>query len=86
MGGRLLVKVLPSKEEQIDSIVIPQTANSNLSEGLVKMVDPDAEKFISVGGIVVYPTGSGVGQYIGKDAMLWLELRDIWGFFNIDEE
>lgn len=86
MGGRLIVKVLPSKEQQIESLVIPSTANSNLSEGLVKLVDPELEKFIPVGNIVVFPTGSGVGQYIGNDPMLWLEFRDVWAVFAIDEE
>lgn len=86
MGGRLIVKVLPSKEQTIDNIVIPATANSNLTEGLVVMADPEIEKLIKKGNIVVYPTGSGVGQYIGNDAFLWLEYRDVWATFEIDKE
>jgi len=86
MGGRLLVKILDSKEEKIESLVIPATANSALSEGLVKMADPEIEKYIKVGNIVVFPTGAGVGQYIGGEAMLWIEARDVWGTFSMDQE
>lgn len=86
LGGRIIVKVLPSKEEKSESIVIPATANSNLSEGLVVKADPEIAKFIKEGNIVVFPTGSGVGQFIGNDAHLWLEGRDVWGTFSMDQE
>lgn len=86
MGGRIIVKVLPSKEEKIESVVIPATANSNLSEGLVVKSDPDISKYIKEGNIVVFPTGTGVGQYIGNDPHLWLEGRDVWATFSMDQE
>lgn len=86
MGGRIIVKVLPSKEEKIESLIIPSTVNANLTEGLVMKADPEIEKYIKVGNIVIFPTGSGVGQYIGNDPHLWLEARDVWGNFSIDQE
>lgn len=86
MGGRIIVKVLPSKEEQIESIIIPKTANASLQEGLVVKADPDISKYIKEGNIVIYPAGAGVGQYIGNDAHLWLEGRDVWATFSIDSE
>lgn len=86
MGGRLIVKVLPSKEQTIDNIVIPATANSNLSEGLVVKIDPEIAKYIKEGNIVIYPTGVGVGQYIGNDAFLWLTANEVWATFSIDNE
>lgn len=86
MGGRLIVKVLKSEEQQIESLVIPATANSALSEGLVMMVDPVIEKLVPVGNIVVFPTGAGVGQYIGNDPCLWLEVNNVWATFKMDEE
>lgn len=86
MGGRIIVKVLPSKEEKIDSLIIPATVNATLSEGLVVMVDPQISEFVKVGNILIFPTGSGVGQYIGNDPHLWLEIRDIWGGFEMDKE
>lgn len=86
MGGRIIVKVLPSKEEKIDSIVIPASANANLQEGLVIKADPDISKYIKEGNIVVYPSGAGVGQFIGNDPCLWLEGRDVWATFSMDNE
>lgn len=86
LGGRIIVKVLKSKEDKIESIIIPLTANSDLTEGLVVKADPDIEKYIKVGNIVVFPTGSGVGQYIGNDAHLWLNANEVWGTFEIDKE
>lgn len=87
LGGRLLVKVLKSEEQEMDSgIVIPKTANSQLSEGLVIKIDEAIKEFTPVGNIVVFPTGAGVGQFIGNDPHLWLTVNDIWGTFAIDEE
>lgn len=86
MGGRMIVKVLKSEEQQIESLVIPATANSALSEGLVMKVDPVIEKLVKVGNIVVFPTGAGVGQYIGNDPCLWLEVNSVWGTFEMDKE
>lgn len=86
LGGRIIVKVLHSEEGQVDSIVIPKSANSALSEGLVVKADPDIEKYIKVGNIVVFPTGAGVGQYIGNDPCLWLTGNEVWATFSIDEE
>lgn len=86
LGGRIIIKVLRSEEYNIDSIVIPKSTNSNLSEGLVIKVDPDIEKYIKEGNIVIYPTGAGVGQYIGNDPCLWLTVNEVWATFEIDKE
>lgn len=86
LGGRILVKPLKSKEEKIDSIVIPSTANSELSEGLVVMVDKEITKYIDKGHIVVYPTGAGVGQFVDNEPHLWLQAQDVWAGFEIDKE
>ena len=86
LGGRIIVKVLEKQEEQIESIVIPKSANADLTEGLVVMVDNDIEKYIKKGDIVVFPTGSGVGQFIDNKPHLWLSPNDVWGGFSIDQE
>lgn len=87
LGGRLLVKVLRSEEFLTEKgIVIPETANSNLSEALVVKIDKAFEHLIPVGNIVVYPTGSGVAQYVKNDAHLWLNIQDVWGTFSMDQE
>lgn len=82
----MIVKVLKSEEQQIESIIVPKTANSELSEGLVLKVDPVIEKLVKIGNIVVFPTGAGVGQYIGNDPCLWLEVNSVWGTFEMDQE
>jgi len=87
LGGRLLVKVLKSEEYEMESgLVIPKTANSQLTEGLVVKIDESIKDFTPVGNIVVFPTGSGVGQFIDNAPHLWLSVNDIWGVFAIDEE
>jgi len=67
-------------------LVIPKSANAELSEGLVMNIDEQIEKYAPVGNIVVFPTGSGVGQYIGNDPHLWLQIGDVWGTFAMNEE
>lgn len=86
LNGKVIVKVLPSKEEKIEGIIIPSTTNCDLTEGLVILVDKQLEEHIKKGDIVVFPTGSGVGQYIGNDPHLWLNISDVWAGFSIDNE
>jgi co-chaperonin GroES (HSP10) len=86
LGGRLIVKPLEQKEEISEGVIIPKTANSNLTEGLVILADPDIEKYIKKGNIVIFPTGSGVGQFIDNKPHLWLNANEIWGTFSMDDE
>ena len=86
LGGRIIVKVLKSEETEINGVIIPKSANAELSEGLVVLVDPDIEAYVKTGNIVIYKTGAGVGQYIGNDPHLWLHVNDVWGTFPIDQE
>lgn len=86
LGGRVIVKVLKAEEREINGLIIPKSANAELSEGLVMLVDPEIEKYVQVGQIAVFKTGAGVGQYIGNEPHLWLNINEIWASFSIDEE
>jgi len=86
LGGRLIVKPLEQKEEISEGVIIPKTANAALTEGLVILADPDIEKYIKKGNIVIFPTGSGVGQFIDNKPHLWLNANEIWGTFSMDDE
>lgn len=86
LGGRIIVKVLKSEEGEINGVIIPKTSNCELSEGLVLKADPAIQEYVNIGNIVVYKTGSGVGQFIGNDPCLWLNINEVWATFPIDEE
>lgn len=95
LGGRVIVKPLKKQEETIEGIIIPRTANADLMEGLVVMVDGAVKyvnssdgqiKCIEVGHIVIYPADAGVGQFVNNEPHLWLEAYHIWGGFAINEE
>ena|ERR1700761_2332251 len=88
LNGKLIAKPLEKKEEtsQSGDILIPQTANANLTEALVIKVDQQIEKYVKPGDIIVYPTGSGTGQLISGVPHVWLQINEIWGAFEIDKE
>lgn len=83
-GDKLIVSPFKRKEEKLDSLYIPATANAQLSVGEVISVSPDLVG-IKNGDIVTYPTGTGTGQLIGGNPALWLTQRDIWGIWDKDE-
>ncbi len=82
IGNRIIVKPIAAKEEKKKSgIIIPETANANLSEGIVVMIDEALKDVISVGDTAIFPTGSGVGQYLNGEPHLWLKVdNEVWGF------
>lgn len=86
LGGRIIVKILEAKEEISEGVIIPKTANAALMEGLVVLADPDIEKYIKVGNIVIFPAGEGVGQFINNKPHLWLDANRVWGTFEMDNE
>jgi co-chaperonin GroES (HSP10) len=86
LGGRVIVKPLERQEEVSNDVIIPKTANSNLSEGLVVKVDEQINKWVKVGEIVVFPTGNGIAQLIDGVPHLWLEVNQLWAGFSMDEE
>lgn len=86
LGGRIIVKPLEAKEEVSEGIIIPATANANLMEGLVIQADPDIAAYIKKGNIVIFPAGSGVGQFINNKPHLWLGASEIWATFEINKE
>jgi co-chaperonin GroES (HSP10) len=79
MGGKMLVHPLAKKEEKVDSIYIPETANAALSEGVVVDVSEKIAEVVQTGDKIIYSTGAGVGfMYKGKPHV-WLEIGDLWG-------
>jgi len=83
-GLKLIVKVLPKKEEKFDSgIVMPETANADLREAEIVAVGEGLVGKVNEGDIVLYPNGKGVIQRIDGEWYLWLdatpELEQVWG-------
>jgi co-chaperonin GroES (HSP10) len=83
LNARLIVKPIKSQDETVKSgIVIPKTANADLSQGTVIKIDAEIADYVSVGDTVIFPAKSGQGQLIDGDPHLWLELRELWGGFK----
>lgn len=85
LNSRLIVKPRPKQEEKIGSVVVPGSANAELSEALVVKIADELKGIADVGGIVIYPSGAGVGQLIEGEPHLWLKIDDIWGYFKPGE-
>ena len=81
VGDKIIVKPFKRKEEKLNSIVIPKTANADLSVGEVIAVSDDINS-IEVGNIVTYPSNGGVGQLLNGDPCLWLTHSVIWGVWD----
>ena len=84
VGTKILVFILPKTEEQLDSgIIIPDSANADLREGLVVEVSDTVSEVYSIGDTVLYPYGKGTGQVFDGKAYLWLNtephMEEIWG-------
>jgi len=83
-GLKIIVKVLPKKEEVYSSgIVMPETANADLREAEIVAIGSGLDGVLKRGDIVLYPNGKGVVQRIDGEWYLWLdatpELEQVWG-------
>lgn len=92
MGSKLIVFPLERKEEKVDSIIIPETANADLLTGEVIEVGAAVKHLYKKGDKVLFPKGAGVGMlYFGKPHV-WLDggdektLSQIWGIVNKEKE
>lgn len=83
IGNKLIVLPIDRKEEvNSKGIIIPETANANLTEGVVvEVADELANKNLAkVGDTVIYSSGSGVGCFYKGKPHVWLTINDVWGF------
>jgi co-chaperonin GroES (HSP10) len=78
-NGMVIVEVFDAKEDTTDSgIVIPESVNAALSEGVVIRVAEDAKDDYAEGDIVLYPSGAGNGQFINGKTCIWINKSKIW--------
>lgn len=86
IGNKLLVLPSEAKEQKSETsnIIIPETANANLTEGVVIEASKEIEHLIKVGDTVVFSSGSGVGYFYKGKPSLWLQIHEIWG--NVTKE
>lgn len=79
LGDKYIVLPLPKQEEKINSIILPETTNADLSSAKVVEAPKEFEQHVKVGDEIIYSSGAGVGMlYQGKPHLV-LNLRDIWG-------
>lgn len=90
-GQKVIVLPLEKKEEKLDSLIIPETANSDLREGIVVEVGEAVTNQYKKGDTVLYPSGAGVGQYYKGKPHIWLDggddktLSNIWGIVTRED-
>lgn len=77
-GNWLIVKPLPKEEETVNGIVIAASVNADLTEAEVKMRSENIKDAVSVGEKVLFPSTMGLGQIVGGEVYLWLEIHQIW--------
>jgi len=85
-NGRLIVEPLKKKEETINGVIVAESVNAELSEGVVVAVADNIKDVLSVGENVLYPTASGSGQWFNNKACIWLTIADVWGVVIPDEK
>ena len=92
VGQKLLVSPLKKVEEKLDSnIVIAETVNADLTEGIVEEIGDAVQHLYKKGDKVLFPTGAGQGQFLNGKHYLWLDggddktLSNIWGIVVKDE-
>src|SRR5580692_862358 len=81
-AGRIIAKPIKQQDEKVGSVIIPKTANCNLSEGEVIKFDPALKNLMKEGDTIIYPTGSGMGYLVDGEAHLFINIHEIWA---IDE-
>jgi co-chaperonin GroES (HSP10) len=92
MGCKVIVFPIERKEEKIDSIIIPETANADLLEGEVVEVGVGVKHLYKAGDKVLFPKGAGVGQFYKGKPHVWLDggddktLSQIWGVITREKE
>lgn len=82
-GNRLIVNPMRKKEEKLKSLVIPETANAELSVGEVIVASADTK--YKPTEIVTFPAKAGLGQFINGNPCLWLSADEIWGVWSKEE-
>lgn len=85
-GNWLIVKPLPKEEETINGIIIAQSVNADLAEGIVEMRSDFIKDAVSVGEKVIFPSKSGLGQIVNGEAYLWLELHQVWAMSSLKKD
>jgi co-chaperonin GroES (HSP10) len=83
VGTKILVSAIEKQEEKIGSILIPGTANAELSYGKIEAVSESISDVFEVGQTVLFPSGKGAVQYVGGLPYIWLDanpdLSEVWG-------
>lgn len=83
LNDLIIVKPLKKEEDKIRGIIIPQTANANLSEGIVIYVSHDISG-VERGDKVIFPSGCGQGQILNQEPHIWLNVTELWGIVKPD--
>lgn len=89
-GQKIIALPIESKEEKVDSLWIPETANANLSIAKIIAVGEAVAHLYKAGDEVIYPSGAGQGYFYQGKPHIWLDggdeknISNIWGIVTKD--
>lgn len=84
-GDKIIITPIPKNEEIVGSIVIPGTANADISYGKVAAISNEISHKGAPGDIVIYATQAGVSHLINGKDHLWITIQNVWGWYTEDE-
>lgn len=81
-GDKIIIAPLPRNEEKVGSIVIPGSANADISYGKVVAIGNEITNKGNIGDVVIYATKAGIGHLINGEPHLWISLQNVWGWYT----
>ena len=84
-GDRIIVAMIPKKDEKVGNIIIPGVANSDIAYGYVKAIGNEIAHKYKDGDVVIYAARAGVSQLINGQECIWISLQNVWGWFSGEE-
>jgi co-chaperonin GroES (HSP10) len=84
-GDKIIVAPIPKKDVKIGKIIVPKTANADVSYGYVMAIGNEISHKHKDESVVIYATQAGVGQMIDGRECIWISLQNVWGWFDKDK-
>lgn len=84
-GDKIIVAPIPKKDVKIGKIIVPKTANADVSYGYVLAIGNEIAHKHKNESIIIFASAAGVGQMIDGRECIWITLQNVWGWFSKEE-
>lgn len=81
-GDKIIVAPIPKKDVKVGKIIVPKTANADVSYGYVLAIGNEISHKHKNDAVVIFQSAAGVGQMIDGQECIWITLPNVWGWFN----